>query len=376
MPKRKVTRGTSAIFEELFVEPDGTPLTPSDPARFPQVSIVDPTGTVQQDGVATRLSDGRYRYSWFVPVDADLNSADQTWQAVWNFEATNGRIVEKQGAFDVIDVADLSPAERSYTYLTLQNTSERVMIRFNLPQEEITCTVTAPNGAQMVVAQTDIQRVDDRGSIVYYLDTPELTQIGDYMVLWRARQTRLSAMTNNVQPLRVPEPCFFYLAPSLRMLIDKAKKQVGLVQAYSDPDMYEYLRQGVNTINTYNPISSWGFGNTPALIDNLVVLAAAEWAMMAQFLGETDINKFNFGGQTTTLEVDRTPSYEAMMTRIRAVLDAQVSKAKIGIVRSGSMSWNANRPYDYSLSSMVVPVSRMRTGRLNILPLMSTLGLI
>lgn len=373
--KRKVTRGTRALFEELFLDDDGTPLFPMDASKYPAVSVLDPNGVSVQDGLAVLLSDGRYQYSWFVPADADLNTSESAWTLRWVFLPSQGnRTIERSLEFDVIDSASISDQERGYTYLVMQGTSERLFTRFRLDQEELTCCVTGPDGHQLLVAKSGMQRVDDRGEIVYYFDTPALGAVGDYLVVWRSRQTVLSAATMGIQMLRVPESSFYYVVPSLRMLIDKTQKRIGLVQSYSDSDMYEYLRRGVDVLNVENPITHWTLGTIPHGFDSFVVMAAAEWGLAAQYV--TEELRFSFSGQTTTLDSDRSAIYDAAMTRIRTYLDANLQKAKVGYLRSFSMSHNANRPYDFGLGSFIVPIQQVRTGQLNVMPLLSSIGLI
>lgn len=376
--QRQVTRGTNVIFAETFFETDGSVIVPTDPSRYPQISILDPEGTIVQEGLGVQISEGRYQYTWFVPVDAVLNNAAQTWSVVWYMDAHGGRVVNKELQFDVTDVTDITDTERAFSYLTMLGTSERLFLRFRVPQEEIVCTVTAPDGSQILTPATSMNRVDDRGEFVYYFDTPALTKTGDYIVVWQSRQTRISSAVTSVQMLRVPENCFYYLAPALRMLIDKAQKRTGLVQAYSDPDIYEYLKKGVDILNGYNPISSWTISTIPftAGFETFLTYAAGIYALQAQILGETDINKFSFSGQTATLDVDRTPGYESILQRMQDQLDKNVEKAKIGLMRQRSMSYNANRPYDLSINSLIIPL-QFRVGHaLNGLPLLTTIGLI
>ena len=79
---QKVVRGTSVLFQELFIEEDGTPLLPSDPSAYPSLSIMSPTEEAIQTGVATQVpaSPGRWQFSWFVPADAELSTSDTPWQ--------------------------------------------------------------------------------------------------------------------------------------------------------------------------------------------------------------------------------------------------------------------------------------------------------
>lgn len=376
MPIRQTIRGTTAVFEELFIEDDGTPIPPADP-NSPRATIKDPNGVTLSAGGGVSLGDGRFRFTWFVPVDAEVSSADSAYRVEWLFESATNRTIEKSLDFEVSDSVDVTPQERGYTYITLQNESERLFIRFRQPQETLTCTVSAPDNSKYQVDLNDITRVDDRGSIVYYIDTPALTKTGVYHVIWRARQTQISPNTTSIQQLRVPECLFWEMAPSLRMLLDKAQKRIGLVQAYSDSDMYEYLLRGIDIVNSTNPVTSWNFNAFPVMfgMPSYLLLAAGQWGLRAQYLAEGELNSFSFSGQTTTLDVDRQGVYESMLQNITDYLRENLQPTKRNMLRRVSPGSLAVRPYDFGLGSFVMPVMTANAGSQQLLPLLSRIGI-
>jgi hypothetical protein len=370
---QKVVRGVNTIFEQLFLDEVGDPLVPIDPAQYPSVSIVSPSEEIIQQAVAISLGDGRYRYSWFVPADAELSVTDQNWRIDWILFTAGGRQVSKTQFFTVIDNIVATSEERAYTNLTLENTSERLFLK--MAREPSSLSVTLMNTGGQVETYTPV-KVNTDGFIMYYADTSEL-QVGSYIATWAIRETPISPSQHFIQQIRVPESQFWFLQPSLRMLMDKVQKKEGHVQAYSDSDMYEYFVRGLGIVNSFNPITMWGFGTISSMagIDTFLIAAAAWWGLQAQFIAEGEL-KFNFSGQTITLDTDRTGTYESAISRLGEYIRTELPKVKRNLLRRNSVGSLATRPYDYGLSSVVVPVFRGPAGTGQILPLLSRIGLL
>jgi hypothetical protein len=371
---RQVTKGTSANFDTFFLDEDKNPLVPLND-NYPTVSIEDPEGNILTQGQGANVGQGRYRFSWFVPVDSPSTSGDHYYQITWYFTTIDNQQLTRQAQFAIISDADLSPTERSYTYLCAYKESERLLIRFRQEPEELAVTLIAPNGEQFVASKPDMTMVQDGGSFVYYVDSPPLEGYGNYTVMWRSRQTLISQRNISVQQVRVPEPLFYTLAPSLRMMIDKSQKKTGLVQAYSDSDIYEYLTRGAGFINQTNPITYWSLANFPGAFGftEYLLMASALWALNAQYLAEIELNTGSFSGQTITFDVDRGGAYESAITRLQEQLKDGLQNTKRGWLRTMSTGVIAGRPYDYGLQSLVTRVWSQQGNQ--ILPLLARLGI-
>jgi hypothetical protein len=162
------------------------------------------------------------------------------------------------------------------------------------------------------------------------------------------------------------------------MLLDKAQKRIGLVQAYSDSDMYEYMLRGVDVVNSTNPVTFWSLHQFPSYAAGMVhymILAAAEWGLRAQYLAEGELNSFSFSGQTVTLDVERTSVYDSMLANIRDYLRENLQPTKRNLLRRVSPGSLAVRPYDFGLGSLVIPVQTINAGAQQLLPLLSRIGI-
>jgi hypothetical protein len=369
---QKAVRGVNTVFEQLFLDDSGDPLIPID-SSYPAVSIVSPSEEIIQQGVATSLGQGRYRYNWFVPADAELSSSNTAWKINWFFLTPGGRQVDKTSTFSIIDNVVASSEERAYTNLTQNNTSERLFLKLSSEPSEISVSLMDISGVTETYIPTKI--IMD-GYNTYYADTSELG-VGKYIATWKIRETPISPAQSFVQQIRVPENHFWFFQPSLRMLIDKAQKKEGHVQAYSDSDMYEYFLRGLDIINSVTPLTSWAFGSIPAIggFDTFLIAASAWWALQAQFISEGEL-KFDFTGQTISLNVDRTATYNDAIAKLGDYIKTELPKTKKSWLRRGNVGHLATRPYDYGLTSLVVPVSRGLGGSSQILPLLSRIGLI
>jgi hypothetical protein len=369
---QKAVRGVNTVFEQLFLDESGDPLVPID-SSYPSVAIVSPSEEIIQQGLATPLGDGRYRFNWFVPGDAELSSFDNSWRIDWFFLTSGGRQIDKTSSFAIIDNIVATAEERAYTNLTMANTSERLFLKLSREPDSVAVSLMDISG--ITEAYTPSKVIMD-GYTTYYADTSELS-VGRYIAIWTVRETPISPAQNFVQQIRVPETQFWTFQPSLRMLIDKVQKKEGHVQAYSDSDMYEYFLRGLDIVNQANPISGWTFGSIPMLggFDTYLIAAAAWWGLQAQYLAEGEL-KFNFTGQTVTLEVDRTATYAAAIASLGEYLKTELPKTKKNWLRRTSVGSLATRPYDYGLTSLVVPVFRGAGGTSQILPLLSRIGLL
>lgn len=375
---QKVVRGTSVLFQELFVEEDGTPLVPGDPSAYPSISIVSPTEEIIQTGVATQVpgSPGRWQFSWFVPADAELATEDTPWRIDWLILTNGGRQITRSSRFITIDNIEASSDERQYFNLTFSGQTERAIVKFKDPQESVQLTIMDPSNRSTVLTPR-IQVIQQDQFHVYFADTDALTRTGCYLVIWTTRQTAVSPPHTFVQQIRVPELLFWLLQPDFRMLIDKIQKKIGHVQAYSDADLYGYMIRGVEILNQANPITNWSLTNFPSNFGfaTFLIAAATWWGLQAQYLSEAELS-FNFSGQTVTLDVDRTGFYADAMGRLKEYLDNELQRTKRNALRRQSVGAIATRPYDFGLQSLVARVQTVNGGQNQILPLFSRLGLL
>lgn len=360
---RTLVRGTSAVFETVFVEADGTPLVPSDPSLYPSVSITDGEGTIVDSGIGVSLGGGRWRYQFMIPGDAVLSTDVNPWRIDWLMVTSGGRQAQLGQNFAVIDSFELTPTDRAYTTLVMLGQSERLVVKFRQPQSDVSL-ILVDQGGEVANLTGSINYTVLDGWHIYYVDTPIWTTVGHYTAMWTTRASLVSPTQTLVTAIRVPEPAFWFLQPSLRMLIDKVQKKSGHVQSYSDSDMYEYMLRGVDVINATGPvITSWTlntiYGMSP--LQAYLVAAAAWWGLQAQYISEGDL-AFAFSGQTVTLDVDRTGYYDSALSKLNDFIQQSLPTTKKGLLRQSHVGVVGTRPYSFRHGPFLGKLASGRSG--------------
>ncbi len=368
---QSIIRGTTARFEVAYLDQDGQPLVALDPSAYPKIMITSPGGEVMQQAVGTSLGTGRYYYNWIAPADLPLSASD--WRIEWTFVTPNGRQLQKESTFGVGDVADGRDVNSGHTLIAANGQPERVFLKLTHPASEVSVTVTDRTGVSETYVPT--MATDANGSVTYYADTTELW-VGTYQVVWSVRDTAVSPKSTVVQQIRVPEPVFWQMQPSLRMMLDKVQAKDGSVLAYSDSDMYEYMNMGMSYVNSVMPITNWTLSQYPGAANMFLMAASAYWGLQAQYLAAAD-TAFQFSGQTVTLDVDRTQYYADALGRLKELLDG-LKEFKNNLLRQGMVGILAVRPYTNSMNNMVFPVgSNTVSGNFGhaLVPILGRLGL-
>jgi hypothetical protein len=315
------TRGTAKVFEATFLDMDGDPLTPGDATSTPKVEIFDPQGNVVSTAVGSHIGNGCYRWQWFVPTDAYINTEDEAWEVRWDFVSLGGNTKSHEQNFNVIDSVESTPEERTQMLIGRPNRSERAMIRLEYDpvyleldvvdrSDQVVVHVVGCSESADNLKPTDPDRQIGKmvrdGQYVFWYDLPPY-DVGEYHLFWGIRQTEVSSMEYEHQTLRVPPFNFWRLADPLLTVIDKLKKKVGWVQHYSDSDLLEYIVRGLGTVNQVRPNTDWRLQTIPAGMDlfgpvaDAVLTAATIHALMSQNIMELEL-QFNFSGQTVTLD--------------------------------------------------------------------------
>ena len=323
----RLARGTSAPFEAQFVDLDGEPLVSADPNVPVTVEIKDPDGQGVASGVGKPIGGGTYRFDWFVPEDAEINTPERKWSVNWYLITTEGHNRSAQEFFDVVDKVQAGASDREWTLLTRAGTQERVSIQRETRPTEIGLDILfyasslikdifgkEPEITEAKLDSKDLEpsnpdrkigRTVNDGVYNYFYDTDPLNTPGEYVIFWKIRDSPVSAIEHIQRNIRVPENTFWLLNKPLRMLIDRLQKKAGLVQSYSTSDIYEYIRQGLGYVNMTYPQTHWTLDIIPAGrsdgVETAVLLGAAIYALNAQQILETELS-FSFGGQTVTLD--------------------------------------------------------------------------
>ena len=392
----RFARSTAAVFEASFLDQDGKALPAA--RGFPSVQIKKPDGEKVADGLGQSIGQGKYRFTWFVPEDAEINTPDRTWSIDWFFATVSGHNRDTTEHFSVIDKIEADPDERKWTYITKVGERERIILR--LPERPFQIGFQVLDNSNALIAsifdeeakitsdkveqikETDpnrlLGRVPQNGEFAYYYDTEPLN-VGEFIIFWKVRDTIVSPMENLLQVIRVPEMNFWRFNPSLRMFLDKFRKRIGAVQAYSDSDLYEYLIRGLGLINAIAPTTNWTLNSIPPRVlsgvAEMVILGASIWALHAQQILEIELS-FTHGGQTVTLDYNH--DYGGVISSIRDLLSNFIEKGKQDIFRKATGAGIVGvRPKNYRYYQRVyrVPDIQSQASAFNINNLINAVGI-
>lgn len=348
-------RGINVVFEVDFFDDAPSNTIPAVPgsATSPAWSVVDPSGVQVTSGVGTPGAvPGRWQFNWSVPTSAPLSNQATKWLVVWNMVTATGRQLQRTNPFDVIELRTPDTLEdlRAHAYMIYAGQSERLILR--LPKRPDTLTITAYKSATMTspVPETiasfsgslgggTVTEVQEQNLYAYYFDTPALTNLGEYQIVWNYRMTVTSPSETTIQKLFVPPAVIWSLIPSLRVLIDKLQKKSGSIHAYTDADIYEYFLRGIGYLNSTTPITNWDlctFPYNPATV-RFLIEGAALWALQAQHLLAGEL-RFSFSGQTVSLDIDTTDVYSEVVQRLADDLfsggPGSWVKTKVNLIRA------------------------------------------
>jgi len=124
----------------------------------------------------------------------------------------------------------------------------------------------------------------------------------------------------------------------IRARIDKARNQsYNPALTYLDTDLLKYLDQGLSMFNAKKPVlTNFTMKNLPDIFRYPVLECSCYNALRAQ-LGAEGQATFNFGGQSVSLDMDRTQFIESELGRIQNYIDTDVPSVKRQWNRQGGI---------------------------------------
>ncbi len=369
---RVLTRGQLEFFTWKFFydEAETQPIQPLDTLTYPSYRILDPTGTILAQGVAVPAgAPGHWKIGWVVPREAPLTNPHRRYQIATVMVDGEMRQWELSWEFDVVESAVTPQEPELQQFLSFLNSPIRLFFKNTVRPVELsmrlfvkgqdstprhtaflTYPIPSPSGP------TDLLEFEDKTGFTYYVDTPAISTAGAYSALWQVRDTITSPIDHEHQVVHVVTTTAAHLINSLRMLIDKLQKKLGLVFAYANEDLYEYLLEGTRLVNSYWPPSNYNVSAPPESIEAFIVLAGAWWGLNAQRILYAETN-LDFSGQTVTLNYNPGADIDSLISTFKETLDNSVGKVKQQLLRQSSgIGAIATRPYRYR-TNVVFPVS-------------------
>lgn len=295
---RVATRGQLEFFTWKFFydQTETLPIQPLDPQAYPSYRILDPSGAVAAQGVAVPAGmPGHWKVGWVVPREAQLTNPHRRYQLATVMVDGEMRQWEITQHFDVVESAVTPQEPEQQQFLSFLNTPVRLFFKNTVRPVELSVRLFAkgqdssPKHTAFLTypipnptGPTDVIEIEDGTGFTYYVDTPAIPIAGAYSALWQVRDTVLSQLDHEHQVVHVVTTTAAHLINSLRMLIDKLQKKLGLTFAYGNEDLYEYLVEGMRLVNSYWPPSNYSVSAPPDSIEAFIILAGAWWGLNAQ----------------------------------------------------------------------------------------------
>lgn len=359
---RVVNRGEEITFEVSFHTDatKSTPLTPSDPTKFPSYTFYDSEGQIITSGVAQQFAPGYFNFKLIIPEDSTKTDERNKARIDWLLETQDNRQVDFTFELDIVDKVVQHSRTRQQNYIMLEGTSVELFRRLLSEPYKIKMILCLEDGSILKTAEWPTQGPDplrkrkDGDTYLFYYeleDSGSAQTAGTYNVLWEITETVGHIPSHEFQILKIiPKQSLKYF-PQLKMLIDKMQKRLGLRHAYEQDELYEYLEKGLEIIGSWAPyITTYTFYNLPNSLQHYMILAAAWWGLNAQFLLETDAT-FDFSGQTVTLNWDHTGNLDSAIGRMLDYMREGLPTTKTNLQRQtcsvGSVSgrlWSYRRP--------------------------------
>jgi len=305
---RVLKRGTleTFFFSFFYDEAQTQPVSPIDPATQPNFRILDPSGSLLQDGIAVpAAAPGVWRVAWFVPVNAELTNVHHRYRIQTTMVDANFRQFETSFEFDVVETAVPAQKPELQQLLTFVGQGTRAHFHNTVRPDYLQARVMArgQDNKPMFIANWvypvpanpgpgTIYEVPIGTGYTYYIDTPTFPAPGEYTVVWFVRDFPLSENEMEMQNIEVVNTSVLQLMTKLRMFIDKLQKKLGIVYAYRNEEIIAYLNQGLGTINQGVPPTYYTFTNLPTPLESLLITSSLYWGLIAQRIlyGETNFD--------------------------------------------------------------------------------------
>lgn len=219
--------------------------------------------------------------------------------------------------------------------------------------DEVELTLTLPDEVQSPVLQiafkdkvihevalSNPQNVGGQAVYVAKFATAPLTpgpSITPYGCLWRYKQGGQPRIEHS--NLWLVNPLVFQAQTELRNFLIKAYADTGLAPDY-DFDaaaLLQYLQQGCEMFNGLGYPTAFTMLRAAGPIRAWWLKCATVVACRSQYLAE-GMKSFNYGGQVTTLDVDRSQFWDSTASQLQGEIDQHLKPFKENLLRRGVTS--------------------------------------
>lgn len=370
--ERVVYLGQEVTASAFFTDDKCNPVQPVNPSLYPNYKVIDPMQDMVLAGVGTyNENTGAYDATITIPETASLSLDSSKYHIVWNMVDDNKKEYSYVESFDVVHPSyDLTEAKEQQK-LVLPITSIEMSLPLPRRVMDVSLKIFDKAGTEVISAIPKQMGLYSE-YYIYSTTIPEgiFQSANDYMAVWIMKDSGNTCVFTQV--IHCASLWDMGKISDLRMYLDKVSKAVDTYQGYKDSELYFYLQQGSEYINSVKIPTNWTLESYQTMyqLQGMAywLLEAAKWsALRAQYLAEGD-STFDFSGQPVSLSVDRTGFIESELGRVQGGLENQLPLIKAQVVKNMkpvghlNLSWPSigyRYPYMESITVAGIPLHRM-----------------
>ena len=356
-----VYEGETATVVEEFLDDFDEPVMPREHSAAPVVRLYDVDKSIIAEVTAVndpQSGPGSWRVDLPIP-NMDLRDS-VTLIARWHFEGEDGTYTAKSKI-----VVDPSTEGRDEDIVIVCGHDSRMQvsppIRYKPPK--IGQAANLSTGAKAIESKSG----DELALSLYYnnksifenwnvedsaikiekfknktlIDMPAIVgkpQMFPLSLLIRHKPVKGLATNTYTYKVWAVTPQILVAARQLEDFINKARIANIIPELeYSQSDLMECLSRGLSYFNALQPnITAFTGTNMQGPLLNAWLVCSTQYALGAQIQAEGALG-FDFGGQTVSLNIDRTPAIESALGRIDAEIEGMVKPLKKLLGRAGAL---------------------------------------
>lgn len=372
---KRVVEGESIKFTHEFVDEMGDPYIPAEGQSGPTVELVDTTDGYELVSRQTATPDIDISGQWEVDLGVPLLHLEDT-----KVFTVNWSMYDDEGSHHTVkDYLTVEPIDQNRVTDLVVLVKNLTRISFHLPfpydadKHDIKINLYRGNDAYI-----DAMSIEDSSVDVHVSN--EMTTVRCPAVF---KELNLMPHTLAVEVeykgtlkedllsynVWFVTPQVLTAAGMVESFINRAKLDNVIPELeYTQQDLVSYLHRGLNLLNQMAPrITAWTGMDMRGVLLNMWVTCATYYALAAQLQAEGAL-AFDFGGQTTNFNVDRSPSIEAALGRVEQELD-RVKESKALLARAGYVSGDGSRADTYMSGAQnfgVLGITQSPTTRRNL----------
>lgn len=322
----RIVEGETLTVEEKFTYSDGEPALPHDGRTPPEVFLIDreDNNAIIKKTYAAPSQEQKVGY-WQVDVSVpymDLEDEKEL-TLLWLFQTEEGE--HKLISQVIVEPANFSRVTDIVTLYEEGSASEFDVV-LPKPVNISTVSLMEDNKTILSMKKDDVSGFRTSRTRTYFQFTAvvEPKQLKPRTLVVKTDRGQMFTLT-----VWIITPQLLTTTSMIEAHINKARLQNVIPELeYTQADLVLYAYRGLNLFNQRPPnLTAFTGTNMQGFLMDCHVTCSCYYALAAQLQAEGAL-AFDFGGQSVSFNVDRSPAIEAALGRIETQINDQVGQAK------------------------------------------------